>query len=464
MKKTILSLVAVALGIITILFLTNSFSAIKYAGAEANYKEYCASCHGAQLKSFIDRKWVHGNSWNEVFKAIKVGYPDEGMPAYDTTFTDTEIDALVEYILNGFEQLAKEDFSKERDWSGVIESEEQKFKVETVVDGLDIPWGMAFLPNGDMLITERNGALYRHSAGENLHPIAKVPEVKAKGQGGLLDVIIHPNFTENQLIYLSFSKPKDDDATTAILRAKLVNDELVDKRIIFEADPYLGTRHHYGSRLAFDKEGYLYCSVGDRGRRNQNPQSLGNHCGKIHRLHDDGRIPEDNPFVNTPNAKKSIYSYGHRNPQGLVIDTATNTIWETEHGPRGGDEVNTIRPGLNYGWPVISYGINYSGTKFTDLTEKEGMEQPESYWVPSIGACGLAFVNSDKYPNWKGDLLAGSLSFNYIARMKIENGKVVGEEPLLKNIGRMRDIKMGNDGLIYFSVEDPGAVMRIVPL
>ena len=259
---------------------------------------------------------------------------------------------------------------------GLIQSEVQTFKLDTIVKGLEIPWGLDFLPNGDLLVTDRNGKFYRHREGEDLHEIKGVPDVKYKGQGGLLDVEVHPDFASNQTIYLAYSKPKGlTSSTTAILKAKLVNDVLEDGEIIMEALPYRDTRHHYGCRMVFDKDGYLFVAIGDRGKRDENPQSLDNHCGKVHRINADGSIPQDNPFVNTPNAIPSIWSYGHRNPQGLIIDKNTGIIWETEHGPRGGDELNIIQKGLNYGWPVISYGINYSGTRFTNLTEKEGMEQ-----------------------------------------------------------------------------------------
>lgn len=437
--------------------------ATHFNDAANNYQEYCAGCHGEKLADFVDRQWYYGNSWNEIYNGIKLGYPDDGMPDYDTTFTDQQLNDLVDYILDGIEQLTQAEFEAEQDYSDIIQSEEMNFKLETLVSGLGVPWGLAFLPNGDMLITERSGEFHRYREGTKLQSISGVPEVLNRGQGGLMDVEVHPNFDDNQFIYLSYSKPDGGQATTAVMRAKLENDKLTDQQIIFEAKPYLGTRHHYGSRLEFDWEGYLYVSVGDRGRRDQNPQSLDNHCGKIHRIHDDGRIPEDNPFVNTPGAVGSIYSYGHRNPQGVTLHPETGEIWTNEHGPRGGDEVNRIQKGLNYGWPVISYGINYNGTKFTDLTEKEGMEQPDHYWVPSIGVCGMTFVSGDRYPAWKGDLLNGSLRFDYISRLKMENGKVVKEEKLLKKVGRLRDVKMGNDGYIYFTVEDPGRVFRIVP-
>ena len=428
-----------------------------------HYKAYCASCHGENLKSFVDRTWLYGNSWNEVFQSIKFGFPDDGMSAYDTTFTDKEIGQLVDYIMGGLESLTTEDFEVTPDYSGIMEAGDQKFRIDTVVSGLGIPWGLDFIPDGGLLITQRSGELTRVSKDGKKVNIANVPEVSARGQGGMLDVAVHPDFGLNQWIYLSYSKPKGKLGTTAIVRAKLKEDRLTEQEILVEATPFLSTRHHYGSRIVFARAGYLYFSVGDRGRRDENPQSLDNHCGKIHRIYDDGRIPQDNPFVNTPGAIPTIYSYGHRNPQGLDIHPITGELWANEHGPRGGDEVNRIRRGKNYGWPVISYGINYNGTTFTDLTSKPGMEQPEHYWVPSIGVCGMAFISGNHYPAWRGGLLSGSLAFQYLSLLKFEDGKIIGEEKLLRNIGRLREVKMGPDGYIYFTVENPGYVLRILP-
>ncbi len=342
------------------------------------------------------------------------------------------------------------------------------FRLETVVDEVRIPWGMDWLPDGSMLITTLRGPLYHFDKQGTLTEIQGVPEVKARGQGGLLDVQLHPNYTENGWIYLSYSKPHpekgDSEATTAVVRARLQEDRLVDREIIFEALPYSTTRRHYGSRLEFDREGYLFLTVGDRGNRDENPQSLGNHCGKIHRLNDDGSIPPDNPFVDQEGAVASIWSYGHRNPQGLALHPETGVLWAHEHGPRGGDEVNIIRKGHNYGWPVISYGINYSGTRFTDKTEAPGMDQPVLYWDPSIAPCGMDFVSGDRYPAWKGDLLVGSLKFEYLKRCIMDGDEVVGQENLLEDIGRLRQVKMGPDGYIYLAVEDADAIFRIVPV
>ena len=432
-----------------------------YGNAAANYQEYCSGCHGEQLKSFVDRQWIYGSSKDALIKAIKIGYPDDGMPGYDTTFTDDEIADLADYILVGIKEVKAE---KEAKFSDTFQSEKLTYRLETVVEGLDVPWGIDFLPNNEMLITERDGAFYRFDNTGKLIKIEGAPKVLARGQGGLLDVRLHPAFEDNNLIYLSYSKPGNEGATTAIMQAQLVGNQLKSQKVIFEASPYVGTRHHYGSRIEFDQDGYLYFSVGDRGRRDRHPQNLDNHCGKIHRLNDDGTIPEDNPFVGQSGAMASIYSYGHRNPQGVAMNPATGEIWTHEHGPKGGDEVNRIEKGKNYGWPVISYGVNYSGTKFTDITEKEGMEQPVIYWVPSIAPSGMAFVEGDRYPIWKGDLLVGSLKFNYIMRCQLEGNEIIHQEKILEDVGRMRDIKIGADGYIYVAVEDPGRIYKIIPI
>jgi len=437
-------------------------------GAKQDYQTYCASCHGAELYSFVDREWKYGNSWNEVYRSIAEGYPDGGMPSFDTTFTERELSNLTDYILKGIEKKTKQDFQVSApSFAGVIESRDLSFRLDTIAGGeeLQVPWGLAFLPEGDLLITDRGGQLLRHREGEPLQVIAGIPEVRAAGQGGLLDVALHPDFEANRWVYLSFSKPVNSlENTTAVLRGRLQGNQLVDTTEIFSATPSVTTRHHYGSRLIFDREGYLYVSVGDRGRRDDHPQYLTNACGKIHRLHDDGRIPTDNPFADQQDVVRSIWSYGHRNPQGLALHPETGELWENEHGPRGGDEINRIEPGLNYGWPVISYGINYTGTKFTELTAQEGMEQPLHYWVPAIGVCGMTIVGGDRYPSWKGDVLSGSLAFEYLHRTQMEGEQVVGQEKLLPNIGRVRCITQGPDGYLYLSKEDPGYLLRLMPV
>lgn len=338
------------------------------------------------------------------------------------------------------------------------------FKAETIVDGLDIAWGMAFFPDGSILIGEQEGDLILFKNGIK-SKVDNVPKVFYKNQGGLLDIALHPNYEQNGWIYFSYSSNMENDGkggNTTIMRAKLTDNKLMDQEILYKATPNTDKGQHFGSRLQFDREGYLFFSIGDRGNRDVNPQDITRDCGKIYRIHDDGRIPGDNPFVNTQNAKTAIYSYGHRNPQGMTIHPETGKIWIHEHGPQGGDEINIIQAGKNYGWPKITYGINYNDTKITDNTSLPGMEQPLHYWVPSIAPSGMDFVTSDKYPAWKGNLLVGSLKFKYLNRVVIENNKVVKEEKLLENMGRVRTIKQAPDGYIYVSIEQLG-IVRIVP-
>ncbi|MEM8526443.1 MAG: PQQ-dependent sugar dehydrogenase [Bacteroidota bacterium] len=434
--------------------------------AAKNYQKWCADCHGKQLEHFVNRKWQYGDTQSEVAKIIKVGNEDAGMPAYEETFSKEEIQELAAYILNA-SQEDRYDFKGNQVQSDTFRAINQIVELDTVVANVGNPWGMVFLPSGEFLLTIQSGEMYRVNQQGDKRRIQGVPKVLHKGQGGLLDVEIHPNFEQNNFIYLSYSKPNpsnDGEATTAVFRAKLDGNRLSDGKDIFIAKPYVSTRHHYGSRIEFDREGYLYFSVGDRGRRDDHPQYLTNDCGKIHRLKDDGSVPEDNPFINDKNAQPSIYSYGHRNPQGVAMNPMNGQIWTHEHGPKGGDEINIVQAGNNYGWPVISYGINYSGTRFTDLTKKEGMKQPLTYWVPSIAPCGMTFVTSDRYPAWQNDLLVGSLKFDYLELCEVKGNEIISQEPILKNIGRVRNVAMSQDGYIYVAVESPSFVFRLMPV
>ena len=436
--------------------------------AQTHFQTYCTGCHGQQMQAFVDRKWKHGQSQDSLMASITHGYADAGMPSFKETFTEAEIEGLAQYIRTGIENVERYAFQEQTLATDTFQTQQLEFDLDTLTSDIGSPWGLAFLPNDELLITEKSGTLYRLTADRQLQPISGVPAVLDEGQGGLLDVLLHPDFATNQVVYLSYSAFKqegeDTVSTTAITRATLDGNALTNAERIFEALPYSTKRHHYGSRMAFDPEGYLYFSVGDRGNRDENPQNLDNHCGKIHRINADGSIPDDNPFVNQEGAMPSIYSYGHRNPQGLAIHPTTGKVWTHEHGPRGGDEVNIIRKGDNYGWPVISYGLNYDGTTFTQRTAQEGMEQPLHYWVPSIAPCGAAFVTGDRYPNWTGDFLVGSLRFEYLNRCQITSDEITGEELLMENLGRLRSVAMGPDGYIYVGVEEPGAVYRLTPI
>jgi glucose/arabinose dehydrogenase len=341
----------------------------------------------------------------------------------------------------------------------------QSFKVDTIATDLKNPWGMAWLPDGRMLFTERSGEIRVVKDGKLTDDrISGVPEVYARGQGGLLDIKLHPNYSENGWIYISYSSPNPDGdgANTAVMRAKLQGNAFVNQEKLFQATPYSTRGQHYGSRIVFDDKGYMFFSVGERGEM-ENAQNLGNHSGKVHRLHDDGRIPSDNPFVGNDNAMPSIWSYGHRNPQGMIRDASTGTIWAHEHGPRGGDELNIVEKGKNYGWPEISYGINYNGTILTEYQEKEGMEQPVHQWTPSIAPCGMAQYTGDKFPEWKGNLFVGALSFRYLARVVVDGNNFVSEEKMLDQIGRVRAVEQGPDGYIYVATEGPGMIVRLMP-
>ncbi|WP_442588760.1 PQQ-dependent sugar dehydrogenase [Pedobacter sp. AW31-3R] len=445
-----------------------SFDTAERAEPAANYKNYCAGCHGEKMDMFVDRDWKHGNKKEDLFKSIKFGLENEGMPAFAESMSDAEINALADYILKGIKNVDKFN-TNERPVSDVFNTAELKVKLEVVAKGMDVPWGIAFLPGRKMLVTDRGGKLYAVKSDQSLQPISGTPKVLAQGQGGLMDVVPDPDFARNHYIYLSYSKFKTENgstlATTAIMRAKLEGNSLQEQKDIFVALPYARTQHHYGSRIQFGTEGDLYFSVGERGNEQVNPQQIkGNDLGKIHRIKSDGSIPADNPFVNVAGAAQSIYSYGHRNPQGLAIHPVSGELWDNEHGPRGGDELNIIKPGKNYGWPVITYGINYNGKPISNLTAKEGMEQPVHYWIPSIGPSGLAFVTGTRYKGWEGNVLSGSLRFQFLQRSVLKGNKVIKEEILFKNIGRVRDVRMGPDGFIYMAVESPGRVYKLVPM
>lgn len=334
---------------------------------------------------------------------------------------------------------------------------------EVIVNDLGIPWGFVFLPDGSLLITEKRGRLWHVKNGKRTE-IKGLPEITLLGQGGLLDIELHPDYENNGWIYLSYasSDGEGNGANTAIMRCKLDGDSLIEKKVLYKGNPNSRRGQHFGSRIEFDNEGFLYFSIGDRGNRDINPQNVNRDGGKVYRLHDDGRIPASNPFVRDRDAKKAIFCYGNRNIQGMVKHPETGEIWTHEHGPRGGDEINIIQSGKNYGWPLISYGINYSGTKFTDNTSLPGMEQPLHHWTPSIAPSGMAFITSDVYPGWKGNLMVGSLKFQYLNRVEIRDNKVVKEEKLVEGIGRVRSVRQGPDGYIYIGVENVG-IVKIIP-
>lgn len=442
----------------------NASSAISPQDSAAwRFSTYCGSCHGAKGENFVNRVWKYGNTKEHIAKSIKMGSLDAGMPPFEQVFTAQQIAELADFVLEASKKRAVTEGGEK---AGIFVAKQMKVRLDTIAADLDSPWGMAFLPNGEMLFTDRAGKLFIVNDRREKTMITGVPKVLYDGQGGLLDVVLHPKFSENKLIYLSYSKFKDSInarwSTTAVLQARLEGNELKNSKDIFIAQPYAKTKHHYGGRLAFDKAGMLFFSVGDRGNHFRNPQRLDNDCGKIHRIFDDGRIPKDNPFASMDTARPTIWSYGHRNPQGLVI-AEDGTIWEHEHGPKGGDELNIISKGANYGWPTISYGINYDGSVLTPITTQTGMEQPQNYWIPSIAPCGMTICQTNRYPAWKGDIMIGSLSFEYLNRCKLDGNKIKEQEILLPKIGRVRCVAIGKDGYMYVAVEKKGFIFKLIP-
>ncbi len=344
-------------------------------------------------------------------------------------------------------------------------SDEQTFRVVKLVQGLDHPWSLAFLPDGRMLVTERVGRLNLLTADFKRSNVEGVPRVAASGQGGLLEVALHPRFSENGVVYLSYSGPGDGGASTELLRARLNGTRLEDAKVIFRQQPKTGGGIHFGGRIVFDRAGFLYLTLGERGQM-ERAQLGENHHGSVIRLHDDGRVPADNPFVNKPGWKPEKLDLGHRNMQGAALHPQTGMLWTHEHGPQGGDEINIIRPGTNYGWPVITYGANYvTGTRIGEGTSKPGMAQPLYYWVPSIAPSGMAFYTGEQFPKWKGNLFVGALRDQMLVRLVLDGEKVAKEERLLKGVlGRIRDVRNGPDGFIYLLTDESNGVMaRLEP-
>jgi aldose sugar dehydrogenase len=433
--------------------------------AAGRYANYCAGCHWEDLSWFTNRKWKHGSSVRDIVTSTRVGFPDFGMEGYAETFTNEEMNNLARYIyirLN-LEELQPRDYGEKE---GLYLTELVNLRPDTIITGLKIPWGLAFLPGGDMLVNEKDGRMLRYNAeGIFIAEIEGLPEIHPHGQGGLMDIRLHPDYASNGWIYFAYSRrsdPSSEGWNTALMRAKLRGNQLTDKQLLYTGIPGSTRGQHFGCKITFDGNGHVFFGIGDRGFM-ERAQDLSNDCGKILRLNEDGSIPEDNPFVNTPGARPAIWSYGVRNPQGLVISPFDGKLWESEHGPKGGDELNLILPGMNYGWPEISFGINYNGTILTADTAKAGMEQPVIYWVPSIAPCGMTFVTGNQYPGWEGNILIGSLRFNNLVRLELSGDKVVHQEVLVNDIGRMRNVEISPEGFVYVSLENPGMIIRLTP-
>jgi glucose/arabinose dehydrogenase len=352
--------------------------------------------------------------------------------------------------------------------TSTFQSERHAFRVVTLVEGLAHPWSLAFLPDGRMLVTERPGRLRVVSKDFrlDLRPIDGVPQVAAVGQGGMFDVALHPKYAENGWIYLAYNGRGDGGHGTELLRAKLDGQRLTQPQVLFRMEPKSSGGQHFGGRIVFDRQGHVYLTLGDRGDRDR-AQRLDDHAGSVIRLHDDGRVPADNPFVKNPGTKPEKFTLGNRNMQGAALHPKSGELWTHEHGPQGGDEINVMRSGRNYGWPVITYGVNYGiGTRIGEGTHRAGMEQPLHKWVPSIAPSGMAFYDGDKFPNWRGNLLIGALRDEMLVRLELDGEKVTKEERLIKNtLGRIRDVRVGPDGYVYLLTDDRNGVLaRLEPV
>ena len=431
------------------------------------YTQWCSSCHGPEGGDFIDRDWKLGSTADAVRRVIEEGHELLGMPAYGSTLSAGEIDAITDFVMEraasarGFKPTPPEQ----------LKTSDLTLRVNTMVDGLETPWGIDFVNDTTLLITEREGRLWKLEAGRLIAIEGLPDDIHVKGQGGLLDVMHWQDpSTREEWVYLTYSKDRPGDAdqsATALVRApwSAETEGIEAWEELFVATPYEKTHHHYGSRVEVGGDGKLYLTCGERGRRDVHPQTLSTSPGKVHRFNPDGSIPDDNPFVNQPDAVPSIWTWGHRNPQGMFCHPETGTIWTHEHGPKGGDEINIPEPGNNYGWPKITFGRNYIGTIITKDTAMVGMEQPLYYWLPSIGACGMDVVYGDSWPaSWQNNLLVGSLSFEYLERLQMEDNRVVARERLLEGVGRVRDIARNSKGEVFVAVEGAGTVLHLQPM
>lgn len=440
--------------------------------AAALYGTLCANCHGPTLQggqgpSLVDDEWTHGREDADVARVIRDGVAGTPMVAFRGALTEEQIRALVIHVRE-FQARARASAlpAGPAPFPDRITSEAHAFAVETVVDGLDTPWGLEFLPDRSLLVTERPGRLRIVRDGVALPPIEGLPSLWVKQDGGLLDVALHPRFATTRLVYLAFSEPGREvgSSSTRVVRARLDEGRLVDVHTIFQppSELYWANDTHFGARLLFDASGALLFSIGDRGRMRE-AQDLASPYGKLHRVLDDGRVPSDNPFVEARGALPSIWSFGHRNQQGLAFDPRDGRLWATEHGPRGGDELNLVRKGGNYGWPLVTHGMNDNGTPITAETARDGLEAPVVHWTPSIAVSAITFYEGDRFPRWKHHLLVAALNGQQLRRLELVDGRVVHQEVLFRGHGRVRDVAIGPDGLVYLAMNAPGRIVRLVP-
>lgn len=436
------------------------------------YAEVCAACHGAKLEggkaqTLLDDTWVFGGGDDSLATTIREGRLTAGMPAFGMLLTGPEIRAMVYYLREARDTLRAGAAPRVSTLdSSVRKSERHAYRIEVVAEGLTTPWGMTFLPDGRLLVSERPGTIRVLDLGKPLTtPIAGTPAVWAQQDGGLLDIAIHPDYAANGWIYLAYCEPGTaPTSTTKIVRGKIREGRWVEQQTIYQppASLYVPDNTHFGARFLFDNAGHLFFTIGDRGTMTD-AQSLGNPNGKVHRVLDDGGVPPENPFVKTPDALGTIWSFGNRNPQGLAWHPVTGELWSTEHGPRGGDELNVIEKGRNYGWPTTTYGINYDGTPITDKTTAPGLESPITHWTPSVAPSGIAFYTGNRFAGWTNDLFIAMLLGNELRRVTVSGHTVTHQETILKGFGRVRHVINGPDGLLYVTLNDPGRIVRLVP-
>lgn len=454
-----------------------SSSPLTEGPGRAYYAQHCATCHGQDMEgglasSLLDGEWAFGGTRDEIFRSIHDGVEHLGMPAYGDSLDDEQIHLIIDAMLGedgaeGEEEASARDASQPDD---IVKTLDYEVAVERWVDNLSIPWGIAFLDDRRALVTERPGPLRLVVDGE-LHPdpIADTPSVVAEGQGGMMAVSIDPEFEDNGWIYLGYSHGRSSGgrvvSNTRIVRGRIADHRWVDQEVVYEApeDSYSHRRQHFGVRIVFDAEGHLYFPIGDRGVP-ADALRLDSPNGKIHRIHRDGSIPRDNPFLDEPDALPSIYAYGVRNPQGLAIHPLTGDLWEAEHGPRGGDEINIIRAGANYGWPEVTHGINYNGSVITRERARPGVENPVWMWRPSTAVCAIDFYTGNQFPFWRNHLLATALRNETLRLLKIRDDRVIHEEILLADRGRIRDVQTGPDGAIYLLMNSPDEILRLTSL
>lgn len=436
--------------------------------ADQLYQTHCAVCHGNRGQGglggpLLGEQWDHAPTDEARARVIREGLPQLGMQAFDDVLDEKEIRSLVIYMRELQTLAARQ--PPRPDPEGIHRTERQTFRVETVAENPARMWGLAFMPDGRYLVTEIDGPVrFISPDGELQPPIAHTPSVVRRGQGGMLDVALDPDYAENGWIYLVYAHGENRNAITSLVRGRVRDNQWRDEQVLFRAQPEHRSPSgvHFGSRIVFH-DGHIYFAIGDRGAKKR-AQDLDRPNGKIFRLHPDGRVPRDNPFPDqTP--YPAIWSLGHRNPQGMAVRPGTDEIWSTEHGPRGGDELNLVQKGKNYGWPKVTFGMNYNGTPITEHTHLPGIEPPLWHWTPSIAVCGMAFVDGDQYPDWKGDLFVGGLRSQVLERLRLGDDGLREREVVLQGLGRVRDVKSSPDGFLHLILEGRGSrLVRLRPV